>query len=253
MSTYYGLLLPIPYTGGTYLRSIKQTQTSHDSGGINTVTFTLSNNKTETIQIRNGEAGADAGFGEITADAHTLAPSQQATADVDESGNNTAKSLAFTFGIPQGEKGETGNAAGFGEITAQATPLAPEAEPAAHVEASGPNTAKALSFTFGIPKGTRGEKGETGDAAGFGEITASVTALEPNKEPTASVTATGENTKKALAFTFGIPKGIVAALDGLFAVTIENDGDIFVYADDINETPLEYDEATGDLYYTIDK
>ena len=57
-------------------------------------------------------------------------------------------------------------------------------------------------------QGAKGDKGETGAAAGFGTPTASATQLEPNAEPTVVVEASGEDTSKIFKFIFGIPKGV---------------------------------------------
>lgn len=57
MSTYYGLIMPQVYTGGVYIRSIRQTKTSTESGGVNEITSTLTNRKQDVFQIRNGEQG----------------------------------------------------------------------------------------------------------------------------------------------------------------------------------------------------
>lgn len=51
------------------------------------------------------------------------------------------------------------------------------------------------------------EKGNTGAAAGFGTPTIEVSELDPDSEPTAEVTATGEDTEKVFHFAFGIPQG----------------------------------------------
>ena len=51
------------------------------------------------------------------------------------------------------------------------------------------------------------EKGTTGEAAGFGTPTIEVSELDPDSEPTAEVTAEGEDTEKVFHFAFGIPKG----------------------------------------------
>lgn len=51
-------------------------------------------------------------------------------------------------------------------------------------------------------------KGDTGDAAGFATPTATATTLEPGSSATASVTASGADTSKLFAFTFGIPQGL---------------------------------------------
>ena len=52
-----------------------------------------------------------------------------------------------------------------------------------------------------------GPQGETGEAAGFGTPTASVTTLSAGSSATASVTASGSDTEKVFAFSFGLPRG----------------------------------------------
>lgn len=64
-----------------------------------------------------------------------------------------------------------------------------------------------LAFTFSGIKGEQGSAGAAGAAAGFGTPTATASALEAGATPTVSVTASGEDTAKVFAFTFGIPKG----------------------------------------------
>ena len=100
MSTYYGLVMPQVYTGGVYIRSIRQTKETDESGGMNEITATLTNRKTEVFRIKNG---VSAGFGETTATADTLEPGSEATVDVEATGDNTARNFAFKFGIPRGE------------------------------------------------------------------------------------------------------------------------------------------------------
>lgn len=56
-------------------------------------------------------------------------------------------------------------------------------------------------------QGEKGDKGDTGEAAGFGVPQASATSLSSSMQPTVYVQATGEDTAKVFAFTFGIPKG----------------------------------------------
>lgn len=100
MSTYYGLVMPQVYTGGVYVRSIRQTKESEEPGGVNEITATLTNRKTETFYVRNG---LSAGFGKPTATAVTLEPGSDATAEVEATGGDLAKEFAFRFGIPKGE------------------------------------------------------------------------------------------------------------------------------------------------------
>ena len=115
---------------------------------------------------------------------------------------------------PQGPQGETGEAAGFGTPTATATTLPAGSDATATVTATGPDTAKVFSFTFGIPQGETGEtgatgatgpQGETGEAAGFGTPTATITILEATATPYVNVTASGPDTAKVFNFDFGRP------------------------------------------------
>lgn len=53
-----------------------------------------------------------------------------------------------------------------------------------------------------IPSG-----GGSGTSAGFGTPTATASALEPGTQPTVEIQASGPDTAKIFAFTFGIPKG----------------------------------------------
>lgn len=61
------------------------------------------------------------------------------------------------------------------------------------------------AVTVNIPTGGGG--GEPGAAAGFGTPTATASALEPGAQPTVEIQASGPDTAKIFAFTFGIPKG----------------------------------------------
>lgn len=108
------------------------------------------------LGIPAGPVGAAAGFGTIQASASALAAGQQPTIDAQMSGPDTAKKLTFTFGIPAGQDGDPGADAGFGTITATATQLASGAQPTVQADWSGPNTAKNLTMTFGIPAGPQG-------------------------------------------------------------------------------------------------
>lgn len=62
------------------------------------------------------------------------------------------------------------------------------------------------AVTVNIPTGGGGG-GEPGAAAGFGTPTATASALEPGTQPTVQIEASGPDTAKIFAFTFGIPKG----------------------------------------------
>lgn len=58
-----------------------------------------------------------------------------------------------------------------------------------------------------VPQQGGGGGGEPGAAAGFGTPTATASALEPGAQPTVEIQASGPDTAKIFAFTFGIPKG----------------------------------------------
>ena len=60
--------------------------------------------------------------------------------------------------------GQTGAAAGFGTPTTSVSTLDPGSDATASVtvNASSPNTAKIFDFTFGIPRGEKGDKGDPG-------------------------------------------------------------------------------------------
>lgn len=155
---------------------------------------------------------------------------------------------------PQGEKGDTGAAAGFGVpvITVDDT----TGTPSATVEASGPDTAKVFTFAFsGIkgetgatgpqgpkgdtgatgpqgpqgatgatgPRGEQGPQGETGTqgpqgtAAGFGSATASVDGSTGTPDVTVSVS--GPDTAKVFDFQFSGLKGETGAAAGFGEIT----------------------------------
>ena len=137
---------------------------------------------------------------------------------------------------PQGGKGDTGEAAGFGVpvITVDDT----TGTPSATVSASGPDTAKVFTFAFsGLkgetgPRGEQGPQGETGTqgpqgetgtqgpqgtAAGFGEATASVD--ESSGVPDVTVSTSGPDTAKVFDFQFSGLKGQTGAAAGFGQIT----------------------------------
>ena len=67
---------------------------------------------------------------------------------------------------PQGNQGDPGVDAGFGSILATAQTLPAGSSATATVVASGPDTAKELSFTFGIPRGADGSSASWGNIQG---------------------------------------------------------------------------------------
>jgi hypothetical protein len=64
---------------------------------------------------------------------------------------------------------EEGPAAGFGNPTANVTMLEPTEQANVSITAEGPNTEKVFNFDFNIPRGNKGDKGETGPQGPIGE------------------------------------------------------------------------------------
>ncbi len=126
-------------------------------------------------------------------------------ASVENTGTSTEAELKFT--IPQGAKGDTGAAAGFGTPTATATAGAAGGNPSVEVTASGDNSAKVFNFAFTIPAGAQGT------AAGFGTPTATVQTLDAGSNAEVAIAASGENNAKVFAFTFKIPRGDTGFVD----------------------------------------
>lgn len=114
-----------------------------------------------------GDAGITAAV--VTVDAGIGTPS------VDASISGTTLTLAF-----HNLKGETGAAAGFGTI--EATVDDTTGTPAVVVTASGPDTAKNLSFAFSGLKGGKGDQGNTGSSVDYPyELVNNVTTDDPTK------------------------------------------------------------------------
>lgn len=112
----------------------------------------------------DGVDGAAAGFGKPIANVNTLDPGQQATVDVVATGDNTNKIFTFTFGIPKGEKGDTGEAGATGAAATitGATATIDNTVGTPQVEVTSEGTASARSFNFAF-RGIKGEKGEKGN------------------------------------------------------------------------------------------
>ena len=103
----------------------------------------------------------------------------------------------------------TGEAAGFGEITATVDNAV--GVPVVTVTESGSDTAKNLAFAF------KNLKGEPGAAAGFGSATASVD--ESTGTPDVTVSVSGPDTAKVFDFQFSGLKGQTGAAAGFGEIT----------------------------------
>lgn len=152
----------------------------------------------------------------------TLEPSQNAT--VQNTGSDT--NAVLSFGIPKGDKGDKGDIGpqgiqgtkgdnatiNIGEVTTL--------DPGQEVTVINTGTETNAVLSFGIPKGEKGDTGDTGPQGDIGDTgpqgdkgdpgdnatiaIGTVTTLEPDQE--ATVQNTGTETNAVLAF--GIPKGV---------------------------------------------
>ena len=153
------------------------------------------------VQGEKGEKGDAAGFSEPFASASVLESGSEPTVKVEVSGPDTDKVFNFAFGIPKGEKGEKGEKGDQGiqgekGDTGETGPQGEKGDKGDPGE-QGPQG----------QQGEKGDKGDTGEAAGFGTPTVLVDTLEPGEQATAEVNASGPDTAKVFAFSFGIPKG----------------------------------------------
>ena len=57
---YYGLIIPPVFPTGVFIQDIKQTVKSEESGGVNTMTVTLTNQQKAYFHIKNGKQGSAA-------------------------------------------------------------------------------------------------------------------------------------------------------------------------------------------------
>lgn len=125
-------------------------------------------------------------------------------ATVTEAPGSTDSARQYILGIPAGPAGA---AAGFGTIQASASALAAGQQPTIDAQMFGPDTAKNITLTFGIPAGQDGSPGTPGAAAGFGTITATATQLASGEQPTVQAEWSGPDTAKNMTLTFCIPAG----------------------------------------------
>lgn len=97
----------------------------------------------------------------MRAEAVTLSPGSDATASYSDG--------LLSLGIPRGDKGEkgnTGNSAGFGTVSATVDDST--GTPSVEVTASGADTAKNFAFSFHNLKGAKGDKGDKGETGATG-------------------------------------------------------------------------------------
>lgn len=159
---------------GVGIAKIEQTQTSTSSGGINIVTVTLTDASTSEFQVRNGSAGSpgaegksayqsavDTGYDGSEADWVESLKGDKGDRGATGPEGKSAYEIAVKDGFTgdehdwleslDGAKGDPGTPAGFGSPQASVYALPRQVEPEVSVTASGPDTAKVFSFSFGIP------------------------------------------------------------------------------------------------------
>lgn len=57
---YYGLIIPSVFPTGVFIQDIKQTASSNESEGVNTMTVTLTNQQKAHFNVKNGKQGSTA-------------------------------------------------------------------------------------------------------------------------------------------------------------------------------------------------
>jgi len=137
----------------------------------------------------------------FTADATTTAPGTDADVDVTHVGN----AVGFAFGVPRGDKGDTGdegppNVLSIGTVTTEAP-----GDPAT-AEITGTSPAQVLNL--GIPEGDKGDKGDQGDPGPTTDLSVgTVTTGAPGSSASAAITGT----PPTLELDLTIPRGDVGA------------------------------------------
>lgn len=179
-------------------------------------TIAESNNALEkTLEAKQAAEDAANSVKNAGATAETLAPGSPATVVVrDVNGVKT-----FEFGIPEGQKGETGETPNF---TVGSVTTLPAGSP---VTVTITGTPENPVLNIGIPQGTQGIKGDTGAVPHFAIGT--VTTLPPDSPATVTITGTDENP----ILNLGIPKGVQGQKG--------DKGDAFTYADFTEEQKTE--------------
>lgn len=171
---------------------------------------------TTAFDVMDGEDGTDGMTPEIFATATSLPAGSSATANI----SGTVEQPLVTFGIPKGDKGDTGTAAtvSVGTTTTGAA--------GSNASVSNSGTSSAAVFDFTIPKG---DKGDTGTAATVNAGTTTTGAAGTN----ALVTNSG--TSSAAVFDFTIPKGDKGDPGVYYGVSTPTDPDVTVWIDPSGE------------------
>lgn len=140
-----------------------------------------------------GTNGTSATITGATAEYDMLNEEDGPKVDVKATGTATARAFRFIFSGLKGEQGEPGNPGGKGDPGESAYEIALRQGYADNLTES--------EWVASL----KGDKGDTGAAAGFATPTAEAFYIAGG-DPTAEVTASGPDTAKKFAFRFGIPK-----------------------------------------------
>ena len=134
---------------------------------------------------------------------------------IDANGNPKYK---INFTIPRGDKGDTGEAAGFGTPTA--TIDANVGTPSVTVTASGADTAKVFNFDF---KNLKGEKGDKGDPFTYDDFTEEQIAIlqKPATDATAAANAAAQAANTAASNADQATADAINATTGAQAATTD--------------------------------
>lgn len=205
---------------GTSGKSITKVEDS-TVNGTHTLTFYTGDNEpiNDKITIKDGEAFT---YDKFTTEqlAALRGESGESITKVEETIDGLNHTITFyagdnnplekTITIKDGESGEPGSNGSDGKsasitgASATTTTLGAGEKATAEVSLTGGELSRGFDFTFGIPKG---EKGDDGTSASITGATATVTTLDAGNDATVTVGNTGSEFSRGFNFTFGIPKG----------------------------------------------
>ena len=197
---------------GTDGLSVTAATTASTEGGT-IVTFENANGSIGTVTVLNGKDGKEGAKGETG----------ESITKVEETIHGLNHTITFyagdnnplekTITIKDGESGEPGSNGSDGKsasitgASATTTTLGAGEKATAEVSLTGGELSRGFNFTFGIPKGEKGDDGRDGTSASITGATATVTTLDVGNDATVTVGNTGSEFSRGFDFTFGIPKG----------------------------------------------
>ena len=197
---------------GTDGLSVTAATTASTEGGT-IVTFENANGSIGTVTVLNGKDGKEGAKGET---GESITKVEETIYGLNHTitfyaGDNNP--LEKTITIKDGESGEPGSNGSDGKsasitgASATTTTLGAGEKATAEVSLTGGELSRGFNFTFGIPKGEKGDDGRDGTSASITGATATVTTLDVGNDATVTVGNTGSEFSRGFDFTFGIPKG----------------------------------------------